>query len=66
MQSSPVPVAHFKMKSVNITQGSLGYLHSSFDKCQVSPIVSTFIQQVHRPHRPLVHCVRIQIKCSGL
>ncbi|OJA13171.1 hypothetical protein AZE42_06227 [Rhizopogon vesiculosus] len=64
--SSPVLVAHFQKKSVNITQGSLGYLHSDFDKCQVPPIVSTFIQQVHRPDRPLVRCVRIQMKYSGL
>ncbi|OAX32754.1 hypothetical protein K503DRAFT_776325 [Rhizopogon vinicolor AM-OR11-026] len=68
MQDSPVLVAHSQTKSVNITEGPLGYLHSGFDKChcQVSPIVSTFIQHVRRPHHPLVHCVRVQIKYSGL
>ncbi|OAX37393.1 hypothetical protein K503DRAFT_771552, partial [Rhizopogon vinicolor AM-OR11-026] len=32
------------------------YLNSGFDKCQVSSIVSAFIQHVHRLHRSLVHC----------
>ncbi|OAX42829.1 hypothetical protein K503DRAFT_766344 [Rhizopogon vinicolor AM-OR11-026] len=53
MQNSSVLVAHSQTKSVNITD------NSGFDKCQVSPIVPTFIQQVHRPHHPLVHCVCI-------
>src|SRR5437588_6031927 len=66
MQSSPVLVAHSQTKSVNITEGSLGYLHSCFDICKVSPIMSTFIQQVHRPHHALVHSVRVQIRYSGL
>ncbi|OAX33751.1 hypothetical protein K503DRAFT_775269, partial [Rhizopogon vinicolor AM-OR11-026] len=68
MQNLPVLVAHSQTKSVNITEGPLGHLHSGFDKChcQVSLIVSTFIQHVHRPHHPLVHRVCVQIKYSGL
>ncbi|OJA21193.1 hypothetical protein AZE42_01359 [Rhizopogon vesiculosus] len=33
---------------------------------EVSPIMPTFIQQVHRPHCSLVHYVHIQIDYSGL
>ncbi|OJA09643.1 hypothetical protein AZE42_01382 [Rhizopogon vesiculosus] len=48
MQSSPVLVAHgSQTKPVNITD------NSGFDKCQVSLIVPTFIQQVTDRIAPL-------------